>query len=102
MERKRKQGRGAGRTGKGLAREDLTEKMTFETSLGASRQVSEEREFQARKQQVQGTANRPMCLELRDKFKITEEVKKSRRALGTTLTKDLKWVLGITGNLWSI
>lgn len=42
MEKKRNQGRGAGHTGKGLAREYLTEKMTFETSLGASWQVSEE------------------------------------------------------------
>lgn len=45
MKKKREQGSGAGCTGKGMAREDLTEKMTFETSLGASPNVSEEREF---------------------------------------------------------
>lgn len=45
MEKKRKQGRGAGCTGKGLAREDLTEKMTFETNLGASLQSLRKESF---------------------------------------------------------
>lgn len=49
------------------------------------------KEFQTRKQQVQGAANRPACLELRDKFGSAEELRKSRRALETTINKDLKW-----------
>ena len=44
----KKQVKGAGCRGKWLARENLTEKMTFETKFGdkgASQQIPEEREF---------------------------------------------------------
>lgn len=58
----KKQVRGAGCRGKWLARENLTEKTTFETKFGdegASQQIPEERELQARKEQVQGTCMFP-------------------------------------------
>lgn len=69
----KKQVRGAGCRGKWLARENLTEKMTFETKFGdegASQQIPEERELgkeraSSRNLHVPGTANNKlMCLKM--------------------------------------
>ena len=78
--------------------------MTFKTRLGekgTSRQVPKERQFQARTQQVQGTANRPTCLWLRASLGVPKRPGNSGRTLETTI-RTLIVIPGTMGNLHGI